>query len=983
MDHAAFHVVYVDKRASQDLDGQYVQRPATESPSSAGSRQVEPQKDRTSELLLREIEDVRHNVRCILSIFNGVHICTSGQSCMAKLAQLDVGDTFHQPILTMVELQLDSEPDDTSQTTTTNQPSDHNRHDISLLQHISALKADTKLSNLVVPIAMIRERDRNETSIPRGLSTRLTRPSSGGLDRIGKAFSSNQTDASRRRSSVLEPWKIMRCLDSGATDVLPSPLSEARIGSLTVHAYHARAAAQKERSALLAKKRDRKRSWVGFDDQKPYAYLREQMVSRLMTGICDPENEPYSFDLHSLPDLGPGQEWKIIEAINSWAFSAHEFSDDELVHAASLMLRHTLSMPELEEWRLSIGELKTFLLACRAAYNAFVHYHNFRHVIDVMQAVFYFLLQIGSIPPFPDSSTSPQPQNPSSIAALLKPFDALTLLISAIGHDVGHPGVNNAFLVSLNAPLAQLYNDKSVLESFHCAAYSQILRRYWKNAFGNTTMRCLMINSILATDMGLHFNYMQDAGHLQQKLHDNNGTDGWSVTVLEEYKTLTCGLLIKCADISNVARPFRVAAQWADILQEEFANQGVMEREVGIETTLFGGPPELGNVTKLANSQNGFMNIFARPLFEVVTDILPCMAFAVDEMKANTDVWKGKIEQEASKLERQGTGSNSEGVLSPRTRSPNRSWSQPEASHPEGLPASAEPTHPTFSASMQNIEEEARRASFDRTQEIREYTDRSSSPFRDSRRSSLGLAAGHGGSFPDQISYSRRSSGALSASQHQSITARRSSNTSPSQLQLGSAPESRTQAVSAENVQPTNRGSEGSEDTLSQSQRPSVSAPSYGSGGDLSRRTKNDDIRRPSRSSNNTSGRFSMQSNQRDSSGAHTNISQSAPYSPTTTQATSILTTNSSEPGSAHRNGSAAEGATAAWSKAPKPNIPNTVDVDHLGQSCQKNSEVKTSIMSNGTTSPNEERERAVIRKSSRFRLRDLWRKKGKMEASP
>ena len=408
-----------------------------------------------------------------------------------------------------------------------------------------------------------------------------------------------------------------------------------------------------------------------------------------------------------------------------------------------------------------------------------------------------------------------------------------------------------------------------------------------------------------------------------------------------------------------------------------------MEKEVGIETTLFGGPPELGNITKLANSQNGFMSIFACPLFEAVTDILPSMAFAVDEMKANTTIWKGKIEKEASKQEGKGTESISEGPLSPRTRSPNRSSSQPEASHPEGLPASAEPTHPTFSASMQHINEEARRTSFDRTPELREYTDRSSSPFLDSRRSSLGLATGHGGSYPDQISYSRRSSGALSASQHQSITTRRSSNTSPSQLQLGHAPESRAQAVSAENVQPTNRGSDGSEDTLSQSQRPSGSGFCFGGGGELSRRTKNDDIRRPSRSSNNTSGRFSMQSNQRNSSGAHTNISQSAPYSPTTTQGTSILTTTSSEPGSAHRNGSAAEGAHATWNSTPKPDIPNTMDLDHLGNNSQKSNEIKTSVMSNGTTSPNEERDRAIMRKSSRFRLRDLWRKKGRVEASP
>jgi hypothetical protein len=138
------------------------------------------------------------------------------------------------------------------------------------------------------------------------------------------------------------------------------------------------------------------------------------------------------------------------------------------------------------------------------------------------------------------------------VANLLKPFDALTLLISAIGHDVGHPGVNNMFLVKLNAPLAQLYNDQSVLEAFHCAAYSQILRRHWPVAFNDKALRKLMISSILATDMGVHSEYMQQLGHLQEKIHESKTTDGWSPKDLEMYRVLLCGLLIKCADISNV-----------------------------------------------------------------------------------------------------------------------------------------------------------------------------------------------------------------------------------------------------------------------------------------------------------------------------------------------------------------------------------------------------------------------------------------------
>lgn len=201
-------------------------------------------------------------------------------------------------------------------------------------------------------------------------------------------------------------------------------------------------------------------------------------------------------------------------------------------------------------------ELIVFLLSSRAAYNDFVKYHNFRHVVDVLQALFHFLVRIGTLPPYPldnDSAPPPPPTPQCAIAQLLKPFDALTLLISAIGHDVGHPGVNNAFLVALNAPLAQLYNDRSVLESFHCAAYSQILRRYWPRAFSDIPMRKLMINNILATDMGLHFKYMSDLGNLQQKLAHNKGViDDWNAKVREEYRDLACGLLIKCADICNV-----------------------------------------------------------------------------------------------------------------------------------------------------------------------------------------------------------------------------------------------------------------------------------------------------------------------------------------------------------------------------------------------------------------------------------------------
>lgn len=199
--------------------------------------------------------------------------------------------------------------------------------------------------------------------------------------------------------------------------------------------------------------------------------------------------------------------------------------------------------------------LTGFLLASRSAYNAFVPYHNFRHVVDVLQACFIFLIKLGRIPPFPDMKIELSSQS-STLAETIRPYDALTLLITAIGHDVGHPGVNNAFLTSLNAPLAQLYNDRSVLESFHCAAYSQILRCHWPSAFRSAEMRQLMISTILATDMGLHFEYMKKLARVKEDIISANtsaeNSTQWSPG---ELRTLACALLIKCADISNVVSP--------------------------------------------------------------------------------------------------------------------------------------------------------------------------------------------------------------------------------------------------------------------------------------------------------------------------------------------------------------------------------------------------------------------------------------------
>src|SRR5579862_6347303 len=93
-----------------------------------------------------------------------------------------------------------------------------------------------------------------------------------------------------------------------------------------------------------------------------------------------------------------------------------------------------------------------------------------------------------------------------------------------------------------------------------------------------------------------------------------------------------------------------------------------MEEDLGIPSTLF-APPIRDSILELARSQIGFMNLFALPLFQGVTDIMPDMKFSVDELQANKNVWVKKVEIETEKRRSKSEGAwdgGDEDVLSPK-----------------------------------------------------------------------------------------------------------------------------------------------------------------------------------------------------------------------------------------------------------------------------------------------------------------------------
>ena len=209
------------------------------------------------------------------------------------------------------------------------------------LQLLSRIASDLQVEEgvqLIIPVAIVRPRRRD--SYDQQLVQSL--PSE-----VAKA---QAEDA----SAIVDPPMMLQCLEAGALDVVKSPLDKAGIMGLTVHAYRIYKNAKKEQAGFMAATRGRKQSWVGMDEERPYAYLREAMVKKLLKGICEPQQAIEDYQ-HRDAHVDLKRRGVIAKAIGLWGFDGHDFSEDELVYAGYYMLNHALEIPELEQWRISQG----------------------------------------------------------------------------------------------------------------------------------------------------------------------------------------------------------------------------------------------------------------------------------------------------------------------------------------------------------------------------------------------------------------------------------------------------------------------------------------------------------------------------------------------------------------------------------------------------------------------------------------------------
>ncbi len=226
----------------------------------------------------------------------------------------------------------------------------------------------------------------------------------------------------------------------------------------------------------------------------------------------------------------------------------------------------------------------------------------------------------------------------SDMLSRLTDMETFALIVSALCHDLEHPGVNNVFLIKSRSSLVTLYSDQSILEKHHSFRAFElmlnsnidILSGFTPNEFSE--FRYMVMNIILATDMARHGEYMSKLLKLMQP--DQQCEPGLRGEGILD-KQFMMEILIKCADTSNVIKPFDVAKKWAMRVSDEFFLQGDMERANGMEVT----PTCDRETQKRVPLQKGFIDFVIGPFYKTVGHLIPELADAFKQLEVNRQAW--------------------------------------------------------------------------------------------------------------------------------------------------------------------------------------------------------------------------------------------------------------------------------------------------------------------------------------------------------
>lgn len=337
------------------------------------------------------------------------------------------------------------------------------------------------------------------------------------------------------------------------------------------------------------------------------------------------DHEPHSTNISATRMRGVPAD--AIDALDTWDLNSLDMTTEEMVATATCIIYHRA----IGQWtRNHVQEVQVFRLITNLSTKYMPNpFHNFSHAVDVVYTVARFLELISACN-FMQEST---------------PF---WMTIAACGHDAGHIGVNNQYLIETSHALAVKYNDRSPLENLHCATLFQVLSDEEANVFSRTDrnlykdIRHGMIEAILHTDVTKHNEMIKELNLLYQMNSeafdedpDMLGDAACSLLQSQVNMQLTTNALLHTADVNNPMKPWDLAHRIAYLCIDEFFAQGDLEKAAGLPVQMLNDREKVNR----PNSQVGFIEFFIAPMTEPILSIFPQLGDLAEHLGENINNW--------------------------------------------------------------------------------------------------------------------------------------------------------------------------------------------------------------------------------------------------------------------------------------------------------------------------------------------------------
>jgi hypothetical protein len=305
--------------------------------------------------------------------------------------------------------------------------------------------------------------------------------------------------------------------------------------------------------------------------------------------------------------------------MEQWNYNIWALDNNDLMRLASLVFQRS---GIVSEFAVNPVIFRNFLRAVQGAMDRNANaYHSFRHVMDVMHSCYLFLETFKG-------------------KEYLLSTDRFAMIAGAVVHDFDHPGTNNTYHSNKQTRLAIVYNDVSILESYHCARTWELFSKTEYDVFHpldpkqRKDVRRQIIMMVMATDMVVHFAMKADFDKLVVKLNDGKAT-GIEVTPDAKERDLILKVLLHAADVSNPTKQWDVCKTWSDHVIAEFFAQGDMEKEEGLPISM--------NCDRDTTFQDelsmNFSDFIVGPFYCSIANLLPNGLSSIQNLKDNRKGW--------------------------------------------------------------------------------------------------------------------------------------------------------------------------------------------------------------------------------------------------------------------------------------------------------------------------------------------------------